>query len=289
MKEWAFEVAGQRLTGKRWGREGGTPILALHGWLDNCASFDFLAPQLQNADIVALDLPGHGLSDHRQGLCAYNIWQDIAIIMALAKKLGWQQFGLLGHSRGAMISLLIAGTFPNQVTHLGLIESFTPQVIDDNEAPQQLAAAVMGLLKLRGQVSNKYETFENAVKAREKGFVPLVHADALVLAYRGVVTLDDGMAFQWAYDRALAVASEVKFTLAQVKAFVRNIAIPFELVVASEGMLTGLPVLDELIDVSDKINVHRITGKHHLHMSEQCDKLAELFNLYFHQKFTKAE
>ncbi|PCK09675.1 MAG: alpha/beta hydrolase [Alteromonadaceae bacterium] len=289
MKEWSFEIAGQRLAGKRWGTEGGTPILALHGWLDNCASFDFLAPQLQNADIVALDLPGHGLSDHRQGLCAYNIWQDTAIIMALAKKLGWQRFGLLGHSRGAMISLLIAGSFPKQVTHLGLIESFTPQFIDDSEAPQQLAAAVVGLLNLRDQSSNTYETFERAVKAREKGFVPLVHADALVLAKRGVVTLNDGMAFQWAYDRALTVASEVKFTLAQVKAFVQNIVVPFKLILATEGMLVDLPVLDELINVSDKIAVHRVAGKHHLHMSEQCDSLAELLSPYFQQDFTKAE
>ena len=40
-------------------------ILLLHGWLDNAASFDLLAPKLNcvlNAEIVALDLPGHGFS-----------------------------------------------------------------------------------------------------------------------------------------------------------------------------------------------------------------------------------
>lgn len=45
-------------------------ILALHGWLDNCASFHYLAPNLisrlgENAELVALDLPGHGWSSHK--------------------------------------------------------------------------------------------------------------------------------------------------------------------------------------------------------------------------------
>jgi len=46
-------------------------ILALHGWLDNCRSFHYLAPRLiekfqpGEAELVAIDLPGHGLSSHR--------------------------------------------------------------------------------------------------------------------------------------------------------------------------------------------------------------------------------
>jgi pimeloyl-ACP methyl ester carboxylesterase len=56
-------------------------ILCLHGWLDNAASFNRLAPlllldsksslpkeqqqQQQPMEIVALDFPGHGLSHHK--------------------------------------------------------------------------------------------------------------------------------------------------------------------------------------------------------------------------------
>jgi len=48
------------LRGLRWGRSGDASILALHGWLDNAASFARLAPLLMDADVVAIDLPGHG-------------------------------------------------------------------------------------------------------------------------------------------------------------------------------------------------------------------------------------
>jgi pimeloyl-ACP methyl ester carboxylesterase len=54
-------------------------ILCLHGWLDNAASFNRLAPLLldspssdeqqeqcvQPMEILALDFPGHGLSGHK--------------------------------------------------------------------------------------------------------------------------------------------------------------------------------------------------------------------------------
>ncbi len=44
----------------RSGTPGGLKVLALHGWLDNAASFLPLAAQLPTLDLVMVDLPGHG-------------------------------------------------------------------------------------------------------------------------------------------------------------------------------------------------------------------------------------
>src|SRR5690625_7580011 len=98
------------------------PVLALHGWLDNSASFNVLAPQLKNLHLVALDLAGHGQSDHRPGSAPYNIWEDVAEIFAVADQLGWSRFALMGHSRGAMISMLAAGTFRERISHRAMFE-----------------------------------------------------------------------------------------------------------------------------------------------------------------------
>ena len=51
-EEWEVDVGGLFLRGRRWRKSGGVPVLALHGWLDNCASFDFLAPLMGNVDLV---------------------------------------------------------------------------------------------------------------------------------------------------------------------------------------------------------------------------------------------
>ena len=51
--------------GKEWGDANGEPWIALHGWLDNCGSFDRLLPHFpKNQRVICLDIPGHGFSTH---------------------------------------------------------------------------------------------------------------------------------------------------------------------------------------------------------------------------------
>ena len=71
-REIKLQLPNLKLTAKQWGPESGKPLLALHGWLDNAASFDGLAPLLPELNIVALDLPGHGLSEHKPAGSVYH-------------------------------------------------------------------------------------------------------------------------------------------------------------------------------------------------------------------------
>lgn len=95
--ECQFNIAGRVIRGKRWGSEAGRPVLALHGWMDNAGSFNYLAPALieqlgMDLNFVALDMAGHGQSDHKIGLGAYNIWQDLSDLLAVVNELGWKEF-----------------------------------------------------------------------------------------------------------------------------------------------------------------------------------------------------
>ncbi|HAQ28042.1 MAG TPA: alpha/beta hydrolase, partial [Pseudomonas sp.] len=105
-----------------YGPEDGRPVIALHGWLDNAASFSRLAPLLNGVRIVALDLPGHGLSDHRPPGAGYNIWDYAHDILQTAEQFGWQRFSLLGHSLGGIVSVLLAGAMPERIERLALID-----------------------------------------------------------------------------------------------------------------------------------------------------------------------
>ena len=62
MKEISLDTARGPIVGLRSGDPDGPKLLALHGWLDNAASFVPLMPELARYDFVALDLPGHGAS-----------------------------------------------------------------------------------------------------------------------------------------------------------------------------------------------------------------------------------
>ncbi len=101
---------GVQLAGQSWKTTGETKqhILALHGWMDNCRSFHYLAPNLlsklpESTELVALDLPGHGLSGHKSADGPPAALAEAAFYVAEAvEQLRWSNFTLIGHS---MVSL----------------------------------------------------------------------------------------------------------------------------------------------------------------------------------------
>lgn len=56
---------GLVVAAKVWGPVDGVPVLGLHGWLDNCATFDRMGPHLAAAGIrlVSIDFPGACVRD----------------------------------------------------------------------------------------------------------------------------------------------------------------------------------------------------------------------------------
>ena len=125
-QEIVLDVSGRRIAARVWGPADGRRILALHGWLDNAASFDRLAPLLEGARIVAVDLPGHGLSEHAPKGCSYHFFDWPADVLAITKALGWFEFDLMGHSMGAGIASLTPALAGGSVKRLILIEGIGP-------------------------------------------------------------------------------------------------------------------------------------------------------------------
>jgi pimeloyl-ACP methyl ester carboxylesterase len=89
------------------------PIIAIHGWLDNCGSWDILVPlMLQAIDkpvvIVAVDLPGHGLSAHRPWSSGYPFPIYVRDMIELVTTcLQWPKYFLMGHSLGITSLVLL--------------------------------------------------------------------------------------------------------------------------------------------------------------------------------------
>jgi pimeloyl-ACP methyl ester carboxylesterase len=259
-----FELPGFTLAAQIWGKPGDPPVLAAHGWLDNAASFDLLAPQLPDREIVALDLAGHGLSGPRSPDSGYNLWQDVGDFLDVLDALGWVRCTLLGHSRGAAISMLFAATFPERVDTLVLIEGGVPLVNTADEAPATLARALLDRRSLRDKTGRVFTQRSAAIQERAQGFTKIGLAAAEVLARRSLRAVPGG--FLWHADQRLKGVSEVRLTADHVRAFIRRVAAPVLLFLADDGPFGRLPIYDEMIDSFASVEVVRLPGGHHLHL-----------------------
>jgi pimeloyl-ACP methyl ester carboxylesterase len=261
-------IGDMHFAAKHWGNPAGKKILALHGWLDNAASFDFLAPLLPDYHWVCLDLAGQGKSDHRVHFGAYNIWQDVTEVFAIADALQWDSFSLVGHSRGAVIAALACGTFPERIEHLALIEGIATYVSRDSAAPELLASAYLSLKTQAARPQSVHASLAAAIAIRADGKFPVSQSDAQALAARGVEPFEGG--YTWAYDYKLLANSEVRFTLAQLNAFFARIKQPVHLLIADNGIIIHHAEVQHWLATQTNIAQTQLPGGHHLHMSENC-------------------
>lgn len=262
-----------------YGPEDGQPVIALHGWLDNAATFSRLAPLLEGVRIVALDLPGHGHSDHRPLGAGYNIWDYAHDVLQTAEQFGWKRFSLLGHSMGAIVSVLLAGAMPDRVERLALIDGVIPYTGEAETAPQKLGESLQKLLVVDNKRKPVYASFEQAVAARMKGVGAVSHEAAERLAQRGLMPVPGG--YTWRTDARLMLPSSMRLTHAHALAFVHAVACPASLVLAEQGLLTQ-PARLELIQALPFV-LHRLPGGHHLHLDDQvgAEAVAAVFNPFF--------
>ena len=272
-REHRFELPGLTLAAEIWGAAGERPIIASHGWLDNAGSFDLLAPLLPGNEIVALDLAGHGKSGSRSADSAYNLWQDAGDVLDVADALRWQRFTLLGHSRGAGISMLFAGAFPERVDKLVLLEGGLPLTAEPSEAPEGLAQALRESRSLRDKGGRVFKDRKTAIAERAGGFSKVTTAAAEILARRSLREVPGG--YQWHADQRLKAQSELRLTPEHARAFARRITAPVLLVYAEKSPFADRPHYREFPSWFANIQVERVPGAHHFHLEGSEAAIAE--------------
>lgn len=273
-----FQLPGLKLAALEWGEPGGIPVIASHGWLDNAGSFDLLAPLLPGCHLIALDAAGHGKSDNRSADSSYNIWQEVGDILEVAAELGWDRFNLLGHSRGAAVATLFAGTFPQRTERLMVIEGGLPMIGDAAETPENLAQVLERIRVLRGSSGRVFPSRDQAIAERVDGFSPVSREAAEVLAKRSLLEVPGG--WQWQADRRLKAGSEIRLTRELLAPFLERVSAPAICVLAEDSPFGDLDFYKDMLELISGIEVHRIAGRHHFHLEGAAEAIAELLTRF---------
>lgn len=264
-----------------YGPEDGLPVIALHGWLDNAASFARLAPKLIGLRIVALDFAGHGHSDHRPAGTSYDIWDYVYDVLAVADQMGWQRFSLLGHSMGAIVSVLMAGALPERIERLALIDGLVPFTGEADEAPERMGKALRDLMAVGNKRKPVYREFDRAVEARMTGMIGVSREAAELLAQRGLMPVPGG--YTWRTDSRLMLPSVMRLTQAHARAFISRVQCPAHLIIAESGSLSRHETVLEWLDAA-YFTVTTLSGGHHLHVDDEAgaQRVADCFKGFLH-------
>ncbi|MCX0272544.1 alpha/beta hydrolase [Nocardia zapadnayensis] len=259
--------AGITVRGRRSRDGSGLPVLCLHGILDNCAGFEPLAEHLTGVDLIAIDLPGHGLSDPVPSvLCGYLDYA--ACVLELAHTQGWDRFRLIGHSLGGAVSSLVAGIHPDKVDRLVLIDAIGPLSVDSTRTVSGVARYLDTYL--RGDRHPVYRSRMHAVRTRVQ-LADILLETAELLVERDLVAVADG--FSWRHDVRLNRGITPTLAEEQVLAFLSGITAP-TLLVAAERTALVEPYYPARIGTVPKLRQVTLPGGHHLHM-ENAEAVAQ--------------
>lgn len=113
-------AAGVKLFYRQSGDSQKEPILFLHGNRDNHTHFTELQSLLSPYwNTVAIDLRGHGFSSKVDCPLSVDVFvDDLAVFI---DNHGWEKVTLVGHSLGAVTSMVYALAHPERISHLVLM------------------------------------------------------------------------------------------------------------------------------------------------------------------------
>ncbi|CAN5924193.1 alpha/beta hydrolase [soil metagenome] len=105
------------------------PVVLVHGFMDAGGKWDLVAPALAAAGlrVLAPDMRGFGAGARVLGGGSYHFVDYVFDLADLVEQLSpGVPIGLVGHSMGGTIATLFAGTFPERVARLAVIEGVGP-------------------------------------------------------------------------------------------------------------------------------------------------------------------
>jgi len=273
-KYFYIDIPGIRLAACQWGENGKPTIIALHGWLDNLASFSKIATGLKDYRVIAIDFPGHGHSQHRTQDVAYHMFDYVSDIIEATKVLKLQKFHIMGHSMGGIITSLIAGCFPKQILSVIFIEGILPLHANNTENCQLQLKKYLKMKSLFGNKKTIYKTKKTAIKKRMSGLMPLGIEAASILVERGLTQCEGGWC--WRTDKRLMLPSMTKLTTTQCEYFISNLDMPVLLILAENGIY--LDAHEDFHTRWANFKIKILPGGHHLHLDDSVSDVINTIN-----------
>jgi pimeloyl-ACP methyl ester carboxylesterase len=270
-----YSAHGLRLHYWDWGNDGAPLLLLIHGGNDHARSWDHLARALQpHFHVVAPDLRGHGDSDWTRG-GSYALPEYVYDLTRLPALADAGSATVIGHSMGGMISMLYAGTYPERVAKLVVLDGVTVRP-DTGIAPvhERMTKWIGQLQKFEHREPRSHATIEHAAAQMRVHNKRLGHELSLHLATHGARRNDDG-SYSWKFDPYQRVMAPHRLAPNEYAELWARIACPTLLLFAAESFLSA-PTAEEVARHFKTARSETVANAGHWLQHDQPDEVLRL-------------
>lgn len=211
-----------------WGTEGKPVMILVHGGLDHARSWDWVARALRDDfHVYAMDLRGHGNSAWAPG-AMYSVAEHVLDLSALADIIQRYPVYVIGHSLGAVVSLLYSGIYPERVKKLVAIEGVGLPIArryTDRPASERLREWIEKCRGAETRTSHSYPNLDAAVARMREANPFLSQEVAEHLTLHGTNWNADGSLI-WKFDNYARILPPYGMSMEEGTAVLRAITCP---------------------------------------------------------------
>jgi len=274
-----IDARGLNIHYLEWGAPAAEPLILIHGFLDHARSWEPFVAALEKKPpapkwIIAPDCRGHGDSGWVGAGGYYHFPDYVWDLDRLVESLAVPTVNLVGHSMGGTISFLYAGTFPDRVRKLVLVEGIGPIAMQFVDSPPRMERWLAEVKALSHRKIVEYATLEKAAERLRRKNPRLKPGLALELACSGMKQTEGGK-WVWKFDPLHRTAAPQPFYSRQAVEFFRRIECPVLLVNGRESRQTARPDLEERLNAIARRSVAEIDDAGHMVHHDNPDGLAE--------------
>lgn len=256
-------------------------VVLVHGFLDYAHTWDdTVAAGLGGRfHLVAPDLRGHGDSD-RVGPGGYYHFMDyLADLREVIGQLGRQRVSLVGHSMGGSVVGYYAGSFPERIHRLAMLEGLGPPEPEHVSFPERVRTWLDAWERVRQLPPRRYKSLAEAAERLIKTDRRLPAELALRLATQGTTLGPDGT-YQFKHDPLHITPGPYPFSFRIAAQFWESVRCPVLLVdaVDSDFHLAPEDTARRIAAFSQcpALRVEHLAGAAHMMQRHQPAALAQL-------------
>jgi pimeloyl-ACP methyl ester carboxylesterase len=199
--------------------------LLLHGFMDAAATFDFVAPAIAAAGVrvVAPDLRGFGESDRVSGGGYYHFPDYLADVDALVREhISDGELYVVGHSMGGTVATLFAGSRPERIAKLAVLEGLGPPDSEHDLSPLRTRKWLEDLERAPKNVAMTEDDAMNRLATAH----PRVPRDVLATRLPLLASRDGDGKYTWRFDPLHRTTSPMPFFAKVYASFAARVPCP---------------------------------------------------------------